>query len=380
MAPHRRWVLAAAGVAVVLAAVVWVVPRLLYPPLPASRFAGVAPDRRIELETNRLKLQNDARATLAQILAGGILLVGAYLTWRQLGITREGQITDRYTKAVDQLGHAQLDVRLGGIYALERIARDSPADRATIGEVLTAFVRGHAPWPPRLPGQDPATAPIDEVRELQVRAPDVQASLTVLGRGGFARPEGQGDRLDLHAVDLRHARLRGVHLERAYLLGAHLERADLVSAHLEGAYLMSAHLEMANLEDAHLNGVNLYDAHLEDAQLANADLRADLVSAHLEEANLMGVNLEGANLGGADLKGAGLVGANLARAHLGSANLAGADLQSADLEEANLGGADLIGAVADDDTGWPEEFDWRAAGVIGVTIEEDAAAGPPQPA
>jgi hypothetical protein len=54
MAPHRRWVLAAAGVAVVLAAVVWVVPRLLYPPLPASRFDGVASDKRIELETNRL--------------------------------------------------------------------------------------------------------------------------------------------------------------------------------------------------------------------------------------------------------------------------------------------------------------------------------------
>ena len=80
------------------------------------RFTGVAPDRRIELETNRLKLQNDARATLLQALAGGLLL-GAYFTW-QMRVTREGQITDRYTKAVDQLGSQHLDVRLGGIYAL----------------------------------------------------------------------------------------------------------------------------------------------------------------------------------------------------------------------------------------------------------------------
>ncbi|MGH3218423.1 MAG: hypothetical protein ACRDPY_06785 [Streptosporangiaceae bacterium] len=34
-------------------------------------------------------------------------------------------MTDRYTKAIEQLGHDKLDVRIGGIYALERIARDS---------------------------------------------------------------------------------------------------------------------------------------------------------------------------------------------------------------------------------------------------------------
>jgi Pentapeptide repeats (8 copies) len=143
-------------------------------------------------------------------------------------------------------------VRLGGIYALERIARDSPADRTTIGEVLTAFVRGHAPWPPRLPGQYVATAPIDEVPELQVRAPDVQACLTVLGRGGFA--EGQDDRLNLRAVDLRHANLPFTHLEEANIADTHLEGAILLDAHLEGAYLPGAHLEGAIHFGAHLEG------------------------------------------------------------------------------------------------------------------------------
>jgi hypothetical protein len=179
-----------------------------------------------------------------------VLLVGAYFTYRQLHTAQQGQITERYTRAIDQLGHAQLDVRLGGIYALERIARDSLADRTTISEVLTAFVRSHAPWPPRLPGQYVATAPIDEVPELQVRAADVQACLTVLGRGGFASPaEDQGDRLDLHAVDLRRADLHGAHLEEANLFGAHLEKANLDSAHLETAYLGGAHLERARADE-----------------------------------------------------------------------------------------------------------------------------------
>jgi len=60
-------------------------------------------------------------------------------------------------------GRRLLDLRLGGIYALERIARDSEADRATIAEVLTAYIRIHSPWPPRLPGKaapaSPATRP-----------------------------------------------------------------------------------------------------------------------------------------------------------------------------------------------------------------------------
>jgi hypothetical protein len=218
-----------------------------------------------------LKAQNQVRTTLLQGLGGVVLLMGACFTYRQLRTAREGQITERYTRAIDQLGHAQLDVRLGGIYALERIARDSAADRATIGEVLTAFVRSHAPWPPRLPGQYVATAPIDHVPELQVRAPDVQASLTVLGRGGFARPAGnQGNRLDLHAGDLRHAQLRGAHLEGADLAEAHLERAGLGGANLKGAHLSGVNLEGAFLGGAHLEGATLRDARLEDADLEGA--------------------------------------------------------------------------------------------------------------
>ena len=310
-----------------------------------------------------LKAQNQVRTTLLQGLGGVVLLMGAYFTYRQLRTAREGQITERYTRAIDQLGHAQLDVRLGGIYALERIARDSAADRATIGEVLTAFVRSHAPWPPRLPGQYVATAPIDHVPELQVRAPDVQASLTVLGRGGFARPAGnQGNRLDLHAGDLRHAQLRGAHLQGADLGEAHLEGAKLREAHLEGADLSEAHLRWANLREAQLQEALLALANLEGADLTDANLeRAFFFGAHLEGADLAEAHLERAGLGGANLKGAHLSGVNLEGAFLGGAHLEGATLRDARLED-----ADLEGAVADEHTHWPDAFDWRAAGVIVV--------------
>jgi hypothetical protein len=50
-------------------------------------------------------------------------------------------VTDRYTKAIEQLGSDRFDVRVGGIYALECIARDSPRDHLAVLEVLAAFIR-----------------------------------------------------------------------------------------------------------------------------------------------------------------------------------------------------------------------------------------------
>jgi hypothetical protein len=52
----------------------------------------------------RLKAENDARTTLLQGVAGLVLVVGAGVTWRQLQINREGQITERFNKAIDHLG------------------------------------------------------------------------------------------------------------------------------------------------------------------------------------------------------------------------------------------------------------------------------------
>ena len=306
------WVLVALAVVVVLLSVVLVAPRLLYPSLSDRELdrQGVTNGKdRIDLKREQGKLQDDARATLLQALAGGALLLGAYFTWRQVQTGRQqvhlaeqGQITERFTRAIDQLGSDHLDVRLGGIYALERIARDSPNDRATIGEVLTAYLRGRAPWPPRLEDQPPVATPIWEVPFLRLRAPDVQAALTVLGRGHFATPDPGAPPLDLADTDLRRAYLSKASLQRARLHSTDLRRVYFDDVNLQGATLsranlQGAHLRNANLQDAVLHEANLQDANLSDANLQGADLR----NANLQGANLPGANLEGANLDGADL-------------------------------------------------------------------------------
>jgi len=68
---------------------------------------------------DRIDLGSKSRQTLAQILGGAALLIGLYFTSQTLRTTQEGQITDRFTKAITQLGNTNLAIRLGGIYALE---------------------------------------------------------------------------------------------------------------------------------------------------------------------------------------------------------------------------------------------------------------------
>jgi len=205
---------------------------------------------------------NAIRTTLLQIIAGAALVAGAYITWRQLRHTmsdsreqreleRQAQITERFNSAVEHLGSNELAIRLGGIYALNRIGRDSVADRDAIVDILAAYVRIKSPWPPPARVQFTSDHPILQLPPLRVRAVDVQAGLTVLGRWGPI--EAQHDvwpTADLTGADLRLGNLAGAHLWRVRLRGANLTGANLRGADLRGADLEDAALAEADLCDA----------------------------------------------------------------------------------------------------------------------------------
>jgi hypothetical protein len=225
--------------------------------------------------TARLGAENAARAALVAALAvvGAAGLTARY-TWQAAKLTGEGQITDRYTKAIEQLGSKDLHVRIGGIYALERIARDSARDHPTVMEVLTAFIREHSrePWPPPDPG---------DRDQGQSGRRDIQAALSVVGRRD-AKHDTQP--IDLVGVDLTGAGLADANLSRARLTGAGLSGANLTSAWLNRADLSGANLVKARLS-ASLIGANLSRANLDFAGLAGAGLsRADLSGANLSGA------------------------------------------------------------------------------------------------
>ena len=213
-------------------------------------------------------------------------------------------MTDRYTKAIEQPGSDKLDVRMGGVYALERVARDSARDHPTVMEVLTAFIREYSweQWP--LPGPDGA-------KPKRLARPDVRAAVTVVGRRNGKR-------------DIRPIDLAGANLDDANLAGADLDDANLAGADLHQANLREALLVRANLHQANLLGANLRRAFLIDANLAGADLSmADLRGAVLRGADLSGADLRVGFSPGVPVKIQRAIGADLRRADFFDANLAG---------------------------------------------------------
>jgi uncharacterized protein YjbI with pentapeptide repeats len=148
---RRRWqrsVIVLVGV-VVFILIWWLLPPCLY---------ATTQDPAV-----RVKAITDTRTAL---LAGlvGIGAIGTFwMSNRNFRLTERSQkhaiedaaerrITELYAKAVDQLGSEHAPVRLGGLYALERLAQTTPAQRPIIANVLCAYLR--MPFDPEDGGQD----------------------------------------------------------------------------------------------------------------------------------------------------------------------------------------------------------------------------------
>ena len=192
--------------------------------------------------------RKDLVLTLAQILGGTALLLGLYFTWRgqqnaqvQLEINRRGHITERFTQAIDQLGSENLEIQLGGIYSLERTAYEDRDHHWPVMEVLTAYIRQHAPQQiGKDSSEDGPPAGHDNPK------PDIQAILSVIGR----RSEYHTNReVEPGPIDLSGSNLRGANLRGAILSASDLSRANLREADLREATLYRTILEGARLED-----------------------------------------------------------------------------------------------------------------------------------
>jgi uncharacterized protein YjbI with pentapeptide repeats len=282
----------------------------------------------------KIQLENDSRKSWAQVFGifGGIAIF--FFTWWRIEVAREGQITERFTRAIDQLGAVDkdnrkiLEVRLGGIYGLERISKDSRKDYWTIMEILTAYVRENAHRPEEESEAEEITE--GEGQELEKEPSlldpepptDIKAIITVLRRRKVAWEEGFEQSIDLSDADLTGANLCDADLKGASLARVKFDYAPLLKIDLSDSYLYKA-----TFRDAGLDGANLRNAYLERANLKNAQLR----EVKAEGAILLNANLEGALLWNANLKGAYLANANLEGAWLEDANLQGAFFKNANL-------------------------------------------------
>lgn len=280
--PQNRTEVAIVTIVVIFAALLWLILTIIL--RPAS-----------------FEQKKDFIDLYAKILGGATLIVSLYFSWYGIKSTqataaanlaiadqtlrnaRENQISEQYLKNNEKLRDEKLGVRIGAIYAFERLASniaeeylesEKPEQKERLREnylriigLLTSYVQENAPWK-----EPPADAP---PVKAQIEPPkDIQIIMNVLGKRRLTYLNGEGgveSRLDLHQTDLRgltlvdqenlngvsfreanleKARLRGIRMKNAILRGAILREANLVNADLEGTDFADADLDCADLSGA----------------------------------------------------------------------------------------------------------------------------------
>lgn len=266
----------------------------------------------------------DTARNVGFLIAGSLALV--FAVWRaivaqQQAIASQGQtetaqqglLNERYQRGAEMLGSEVLAVRLGGVYALQRLAAEHPDEyHLQIMRLLCAFIR--------TPTKDePLDRPVFFEGE-QFAPPirdDVQAAMSAIGKRnlhGIELENSERFTLDLRranlsggvfngfrldGADLSDANLEGAQLEAASVTGATLLRANLVRAKINGADFHRARLMLCHMGNAVAIGIRFTESNLEGILCFNTDLRgARLTFATLKGADLRGVNLEGADVSG----------------------------------------------------------------------------------
>lgn len=281
----------------------------------------------------------------ALIFAGGSVQTSSdavKVAREQLRQAEDSQITERFTKAVNQLSSRALTVRLSGIYTLERVASDSERDQPVVIEALCAFVR--------VKTEELRSGP--EKRSPTHPGLDTQAALSVIGRRVIRSQPEVVDLRKAHLVgaDLTYARLAKANLGKANLSFSELKKAILTEASLPNAVLVGANLDVAEIERAVLAKADLTDAVLTGAKMANSRfgrarlIRAQLQGAILSNARFPGTDFTDAKLGGATMSDASAPLGKFIRTDLSGAILHNADLSEANFKDAKLVQADLSSA------------------------------------
>ncbi|MDE2988014.1 MAG: pentapeptide repeat-containing protein [Chloroflexota bacterium] len=305
--------------------------------------------------TERLERGRDVGLLAAGLLALGVAAWRGLAADRQSGASRDqvvlaqqGLLNDRYQKSAEMLGSDTLPVRLGGIHALNRLAREHP-DQYHV-DVALLFCSLARPVDDSHDGSNVHDAGTDP-DGLGLRPPqDIQTIVWSIGNrtdSQFASERQSSDRfqLDLSRMHFAGGSAENANLSGVLLWGAGLQWSVCTNADFSGASLVKADLSHAELTGANLFRAQLWQAELRETNLSGANLlEASFLSANLRAAILTGAEIWETDFSGASLREADLAGSQLWSVDFSGANLRGADLSDTAIDRVNFDGTDLSGA------------------------------------
>ncbi|TKT73116.1 pentapeptide repeat-containing protein [Afipia massiliensis] len=239
----------------------------------------------------------------------------------QANTALESHLTGIFAKSVELLGLVRevktikpdgspvvrslpnLESRLGALYSLERLLRESNKDQQAILETLCAYVRENSPL--EIPEDENERDKISSGKQAPEpsRRTDVQAAITIIGRRLLVvheRGRREGWRLDLREANLVGYDFSGLNFDGSDFTGSFLNFCKLNGASFENSIFSNtlfcgAELNRTKLTCSSLNHCNFSSEKIKDSDFSLTTIEnTDLREAHIISLDIRGANLKNA--------------------------------------------------------------------------------------
>lgn len=376
-----------------------------------------------------------AGALVTAILGAPFLIWGTIIRHQSLRYQKEGHMTDRISKAVEQLGAEKkvdrigrpvelhrghpdqlsageqletrtaiewrdvglekqenewvgasgewqvfsetvpnLEVRIGAILSLERIAQDSTThdkgrDHVRVMEILCAYIRENSFR--RSIGDKPLDSDdgnfrlaIERWAKFIDQPPiDVQLAISVLGRRS-------AEQIAIERNEKSHPEGYRLDLSRSNLQGADLTGGDFSGANFRFAHLDSALMNNANFENSNLLETSAVVASAKRISLKGSNLGADFSFSILDQASFEFIE-DGRTHSSFNGRHAKFRGSQILDARLKFRSLTNTARNwgvHADFSDASMRGSVFDGFDSRHEHRWPQRFHWEEKGEIGLAF------------
>ncbi len=209
---------------------------------------------------------------------------------KQADTAEKGLLDDRFNKAIERLGANNekgepiLEMRVGALYVLERIAQENISDHIRIMEMFCTYIQQNSP-------RDIKNEPEDDLKPLRT---DIQTALTIIGQRDRWPENKKRLKIELdqkYWIDLRNCNLHGARFNTGNFNNARFNRSNLSNTAFSHTRLVDARFLRTNLRnamffntdmtDVKIRYANLTYAKIHDTDMSNA--ATDYLYAHIAD-------------------------------------------------------------------------------------------------
>jgi uncharacterized protein YjbI with pentapeptide repeats len=337
--------------------IIWFVPKKQTMPLVDVEKETASPT--FESVKERIKLEDDTRKTVAQVIGGIFLVLGLLSTYYTFELNRQGQIDARFRNAQDSINAPLGSSQRNGLFSFELLCEDSSINHERILELLLMYINEKSevlkrpPLPLSAEKRDLSLVSTEKISDPdQNNAKETGDDSNV--ETERTSPEEKKANEEIERNELQKSILYATKILLDEKCGSKLSKYQYVSAgniypdvrySLDDGLLKSLNYYKARFYSLGLARVSFEGSILQSANFTRANLfKANFSDSILIKSNFTNANVRGANFTNSNLSGAIFRSINFEKTNLTNANLSEANLVNTSFKDAILINTDFTGA------------------------------------